>query len=105
MATTESTTNTAKKESTTLKEKTTSKQGNKTYVAIYLFLLIILLVSLAYFITIQCFYYLVCDTMPCKNNGTCEDDEDNEKGYKCDCKMTKGFTGEECENEPGNTTI
>jgi hypothetical protein len=43
--------------------------------------------------------------MPCKNNGTCEDDEDNEKGYKCDCKMTKGFTGEECENEPGNTTI
>jgi hypothetical protein len=41
--------------------------------------------------------------MPCKNNGTCKDEKDNEKGYKCDCKG--GFTGEECEIAPGNTTI
>ena len=66
--------------------------------------LLLLLVSLAYFTTIQCFYYLVCEVkpFPC-NNGTCKDDKDNEKGYKCDCK--DGFTGDKCEKAAtGNTT-
>ena len=66
------------------------------YTIIFLFL-----VPLAYFTTIQCFYYLVCDLNPCMNNGTCANAIN-----KANCTCAGGFTGDKCETEPeGNTTI
>ena len=62
-----------------------------------------MLVSLAYFTTIQYFYYLACKPdNPCMNEGTCTDDETDSEKFKCTCEGV--FTGATCETS-GNTTI
>ena len=61
--------------------------------------------SLAYFTTIQCSYYLVCEPKnPCMHDGTCA--VNTTEPTKPDCTCAKGYTGDTCEKpKTGNTTI
>ncbi|XP_047486486.1 basement membrane-specific heparan sulfate proteoglycan core protein-like isoform X26 [Penaeus chinensis] len=44
-----------------------------------------------------------CSTNPCLNNGQCSEDPGSPHGYSCSCQ--EGYSGHNCEMEPGVCTI
>lgn len=45
----------------------------------------------------------VCSRSPCRNHGQCRDDPATPAGYVCSCP--EGYSGHDCENEPGVCTL